>query len=124
MRIPLAQASAVAVAIGAVLAGPAAFAAPNNSASNNSAYATVISSTPATANVPVPRHQCTEGSHYVQQAPSGARALIGAGPGTVVGNQVDAKSNPVTAVPTRRCQTVTSYETRTVGYDVMYEYAG
>src|ERR1700733_11652061 len=88
MRIPLAQASAVAVAIGAVLAGPAAFAAPNNSASNNSAYATVISSTPVTANVPVPRQQCTEGSQYVQQAPSGAGALIGAVAGGLLGNTV------------------------------------
>ncbi|HEY8707327.1 MAG TPA: hypothetical protein VIM34_04960, partial [Burkholderiaceae bacterium] len=38
--------------------------------------------------------------------------------------QVEANANPATAVPVRRCQTVSTYENRVVGYDVVYEYAG
>ena len=49
---------------------------------------------------------------------------IGAVAGSVIGNQVEADTNPVTEVPVRRCQTATAYENRVVGYDVMYEYAG
>ena len=110
--------------------------------------ATVISSTPVSAQVPVPRQQCVQGEQYVQQAPSGVGAVIGAiaggvlgnsvgggfgraaatglgvVAGSVVGNQVEANGNPVSAVPVQRCQTVTTYENRVVGYDVTYEYAG
>ena len=110
--------------------------------------ATVLSSTPVTAQVPVSRQQCVQGEQYVQQAPSGVGAVIGAiaggvlgnsvgggfgraaatglgvVAGSVVGNQVEANGNPVSAVPVQRCQTVTSYENRVVGYDVTYDYAG
>ena len=134
---PVAAAFAVLGAAG--LASPSAFAAE---------YATVVSSTPVTAQVPVARQQCTQGEQYVQQAPSGAGAVIGAiaggvlgnaigggfgraaatglgvVAGSVVGNQVEANGNPVTAVPVSRCQNVTSYESRVVGYDVTYMYAG
>ena len=111
-------------------------------------FATVVSSTPVTASVQVPRQVCSEGQQWVQAPPSGAGALIGAVAGgvigstlgggfgravatgvgamtgAVVGNQVEANANPVAAVPVRHCQTVSSVETRVVGYDVMYDYAG
>ena len=128
-----------ACAIAVALPGAAAFAAD---------YATVVSSTPVTVSMPVPRQVCSDGQQYVQRPPSGAGALIGAIAGGVIGNslgggfgraaatglgavagsvigdQVEAGGNPVTAVPVRRCQTVGSYETRLVGYDVIYDYAG
>jgi uncharacterized protein YcfJ len=139
MRSTLQQASAIVVALGASLAAQAAHATE---------YATVVSSTPVTASFPVSRQQCSEGQQIVQQQPSGAGAVIGAiaggvlghtvgggfgraaatgigaVAGSVVGNQVEANSTPLAEVPVRRCQTVTSYENRVVGYDVMYEYAG
>ena len=111
-------------------------------------YATVVSSTPVTASVPVARQECTEGQQLVQQQPSGAGALlgaiaggvighnvgggigraaatgVGAVAGSVIGNQVEANATPPAEVPVRRCRTVTRYENRVAGYDVMYEYAG
>ena len=110
--------------------------------------ATVVSATPVTASVPVPRQVCSDGQQLVQQRPSGAGAVIGAiaggvlghsigggfgraaatgvgaVAGAVIGDQVEANTAPVTEVPVRRCQTVSAYENRTVGYDVMYDYAG
>ena len=110
--------------------------------------ATVVSSTPVTASIAVPRQVCSDGQQIVQQRPSGAGAVIGAiaggvighnlgngfgraaatgfgaVAGAVVGDQVEAANSPVTEVPVRRCQLVSSYEQRIVGYDVMYEYAG
>jgi len=110
--------------------------------------ATVVSSTPVTVAVTVPRQQCSDGQQLVQQRPSGAGALLGAiaggvighnlgngfgraaatgfgaVAGAVVGDQVEAANSPVAEVPVRRCQTVSSYENRVVGYDVVYEYAG
>ena len=111
-------------------------------------YGTVVSSTPVTASVPVSRQVCSDGQQVVQTAPSGAGAVIGAiaggvighqigngfgraaatgigaVTGSVIGNQVEANATPLAEVPVRNCQTVTSYENRTVGYDVMYDYAG
>jgi uncharacterized protein YcfJ len=128
-----------AAAVGAAGAAPAAFAAD---------YATVISSTPVTASVPVRQQMCSDSQQIVQPAPSGAGAVIGAiaggvlgnsvgggfgraaatgigaVAGSVIGNQIEADGQPATAVPVRRCQTATRYENRVVGYDVMYEYAG
>lgn len=139
MRQALHPALVVATSLGAAFAGTTAFAAD---------YATVVSSTPVTAQVPVARQVCSQGQQYVQQAPSGAGALIGAiagglvgnsvgggfgraaatgigaVAGSVIGNQVEANTNPVTEVPVQRCQVVNRYETRTVGYDVVYDYAG
>ena len=132
-------AAGLATAFGAALASPAAQAAD---------FASVVSSTPVIVSVPVPRQQCSDGQQFVQQRPSGAGALIGAiaggvighnlgndvgraaatvfgaVAGAVVGDQVEAANSPVTEVPVRRCQTISSYENRTVGYDVIYDYAG
>ena len=111
-------------------------------------YATVISATPVTGPVPVPRQACTDGEQIVQPAPSGAGALIGAvvggvignqfghgfgraaatglgvAAGSAIGNQAELNGNGATAVPVRSCRTVTQYENRIVGYDVVYEYNG
>ena len=111
-------------------------------------YANVISATPVSGSVPVPRQACADGERIVQQQPSGAGALIGAivggvagnqfghgvgraaatglgvVAGSAIGNQVEANGNPATAVPVRSCRTVTQYENRTIGYDVVYEYNG
>ena len=130
---------AVAAVLGSALFTTAAHAAE---------YGTVISSTPVTASVAVPRQECSEGQALVQTPPSGAGALLGAiaggvlghnlgdgfgraaatgigvVAGSVIGNQVEANANPATAVPVRRCQTVSRYENRVVGYDVVYDYAG
>ncbi|HWH83387.1 MAG TPA: glycine zipper 2TM domain-containing protein [Burkholderiaceae bacterium] len=126
-------------ALAAAAMAPAAFAVE---------YATVVSSTPVTASVPVRRQVCADAEQVVQQAPSGAGAVLGAiaggvlgnsvgggfgraaatGAGVVagsmIGNQVEANSTPATAVPVRRCQLQTTREERVVGYDVMYDYAG
>jgi uncharacterized protein YcfJ len=111
-------------------------------------FATVVSSTPMTASVPVARQLCGDAQQLVQQRPSGAGAVIGAIAGgvighnlgngfgraaatglgvitgSVLGDQVEAANTPVVEMPVRRCQTVSSYETRVVAYDVLYEYAG
>ena len=111
-------------------------------------YATVVSSTPVTAQVPVARQVCSDGQQLVQPRPSGAGALlgaiaggvighqigsgfgraaatgIGAVAGSVIGDQAEANATPAYEVPVRRCQNVSAYENRIVGYDVMYDYAG
>lgn len=131
------------IAVAAVL-GSALFA----TAAHATEYGTVVSSTPITASVAVPRQECSDGQALVQTPPSGAGALLGAiaggvlghnlgdgfgraaatgvgiVAGSVIGNQVEANANPATAVPVRRCQTVSSYENQVVGYDVVYDYAG
>jgi uncharacterized protein YcfJ len=111
-------------------------------------YARVVSATPVTDSVAAPRQDCYQGEQVVQAQPSGAGALIGAIAGGVVGNQfghgfgraaatglgavagsaignnVEAGANAPTTVPVQRCRTVTGYENRVVGYDVVYEYNG
>jgi len=111
-------------------------------------FAAVVSTTPVSTVVTVPRQVCTDTQETVQQAPTGAGAVIGAIAGGVlghtvgggfgqaaatglgavagaaVGNQVEANTTPAASVPVRRCQTVTSRESRIVGYDVVYDYAG
>lgn len=111
-------------------------------------YARVVSSTPVSGSVSVPRQECAEVQQVVQQQPSGAGALIGAIAGGVLGNQlghgfgraaatgvgvvagsaignnVEANANPPTTVSSQRCRTVSGYQNRVVGYDVVYEYNG
>ena len=135
------QTSAVAAASVAAVFGLAA----NASAAE---YARVVSSTPVSSSVSVPRQECAQVQQIVQQQPSGAGALIGAIAGGVLGNQlghgfgraaatgvgvvagsaignnVEANANPPTTVPVQRCRTVSTYQNRLVGYDVVYEYNG
>ena len=111
-------------------------------------YATVVSATPVSGSVAAPRRDCVQADQIVQQPPSGAGALVGAIAGGVIGNQfghgfgkaaatgvgavagsaignnVEASANPPTVVPVQRCRTVNAYESRIVGYDVVYEYHG
>ena len=115
---------------------------------NAAEYAKVVSATPVSSSVAVPRQECAEVQQVVQQQPSGAGALIGAIAGGVLGNQlghgfgraaatgvgvvagsaignnVEANANPPTTVSSQRCRTVSSYQNRVVGYDVVYEYNG
>ena len=131
--------TALAALLGAACFGGAAQAAE---------FAAVVSSTPVNASVPVPRQVCSDGQQLVQQRPSGAGAVIGAIAGgvighnlgygvgqvaatgfgaltgAVIGGQVEANATPPVEVPVRRCQTVSTYENRVVGYDVVYDYAG
>jgi uncharacterized protein YcfJ len=131
------------------LAAAAAAGMLGVSASANAAeYARVVSATPVSESVAVPRQECVNGEQVVPQAPSGAGAAIGAIAGGVVGNQfghgfgraaatglgavggaaignsVEASATPPVAVPVQHCRTVTGYQDRIVGYDVIYEYHG
>jgi uncharacterized protein YcfJ len=108
---------------------------------------TVVSSTPIVQQVAVPHQVCGQGYAPVQGPTSGGGALLGAiagaaigstigggvgqaaaiGIGAVaggaVGNSIEANNNArFAAVPT--CSTQMSYENRTVGYNVTYEYNG
>lgn len=111
-------------------------------------YARVVSATPVSSAVTVPRQDCAEVQQVVQQQPSGAGALIGAIAGGVLGNQfghgfgraaatglgvvagssignrVEANNNPPVTVVGRDCRTVSQYQNRVIGYDVVYEYNG
>ena len=133
---------------GALVAASAAAAfglAANASAAE---YARVVSSTPVSGSVAQPRQECAQVQQIVQQQPSGAGALIGAIAGGVLGNQfghgfgraaatgvgvvagsaignnVEANANPPATASSQRCRTVSSYQSRVVGYDVVYEYNG
>ena len=111
-------------------------------------YANVVSATPVTGSVAVPRQACADVERTVQPQPSGAGALIGAIAGGVIGNQfghgfgraaatglgvvagssignqVEANGNPPVTVAGRDCRTVSQYQNRVIGYDVVYEYNG
>lgn len=111
-------------------------------------YGSVISSTPVYGQVAVPQQQCWDEQQVVRQGGTGAGALagaiiggvagnaIGAGMGraaatglgvvlgAAVGDQAEANAHPPMANTVRRCQTVSQYENRPVGYDVVYEYNG
>jgi uncharacterized protein YcfJ len=110
----------------------------------------VISSTPVVQQVPVQRQVCSQ-QPVVQQVPqggSGAGAVIGAiaggilghtigggmgnavatGLGVVagaaVGDNIERTRSPQYVQGPGQCGVQTSYENRTVGYNVQYEYAG
>ena len=107
-------------------------------------YANVVSATPIAESVAVPRQDCVQSERLVQAPPSGAGAVIGAIAGGVighqfghgfgtglgavagaaVGNSVEANANAPQSVPVQHCRTVNGYESRVVGYDVVYDYHG
>lgn len=111
-------------------------------------FGTVVSSTPVVASVPVAQRQCFDEPVYYQQPSSGAGAVLGAiagaaignglgsGPGraaatgigmvagAAIGDRVEANSSPAVASTAQRCRNVTTYQNRTIGYDVVYDYQG
>lgn len=106
----------------------------------------VLSSTPITQQVGMPRQVCTTEQVVVAQRKSGAGAALGAIAGGAIGNAAthgagqaaatmlgiiggamvgDNIEGPNTQLQNvQRCSTQTFYERRTVAYNVVYEYAG
>jgi uncharacterized protein YcfJ len=108
----------------------------------------VLSSTPVIQQVPVPRQVCSYQPVAVQQPNSGAGGVIGALAGGAIGNQIghgdgraaatilgvvggallgnriESNNNAPQVQNIQNCSTQTYYENRTVGYNVLYEYAG
>jgi uncharacterized protein YcfJ len=108
----------------------------------------VISSVPVIQQVAIPRQNCVQGMVQAQPYTSGMGGLaggiagaaigstIGHGTGTaaamqvgtvggaILGNNVEANNMRAQQAMVPTCTTETSYENRTVGYDVTYEYAG
>lgn len=107
----------------------------------------VISSTPVIQQVAVPRTYCNQQQVYQEPQTSGAGGLMGAIAGAGVGSQIGSGSgtaaammigaiggallgNNIESSGARQayaqpvCGTETTYENRTMGYNVTYEYAG
>lgn len=106
----------------------------------------VISSTPVIQQTAVPRQVCNNQPVMVQHQPSGVGGVLGAIAGAAIGSQIGGGSGRGVAtvlgtvggaivgnnmegggqyvqnVP--QCSTQTSYENRTVAWNVTYEYAG
>jgi uncharacterized protein YcfJ len=102
----------------------------------------VISSTPVVQQVAVPRQVCN--TAVVQRPSSGGGAVIGAIVGGLLGNTIGGGAGRAAATgvgviagagigdsletrgqqPVQQCATQTTYENRTVAYNVVYEYAG
>ncbi len=111
-------------------------------------YGTVVSSTPIVRSVPVAQRECVDQPVVYRAPTSGVGALIGAITGAAIGNSVSGGSGrvaatgvgliagsvigdrvegdamPPVASTVSQCHTVTRYENRTVGYDVVYDYRG
>lgn len=107
----------------------------------------VLSSTPILQQVGVPRQVCTTEPVAIQQPKSGAGAAIGAIAGGAVGNAIGSGAGQAAATmlgiiggaivgdrvedapapqlqDVQRCGVQTFHENRTVGYNVVYEFAG
>jgi len=107
----------------------------------------VLSATPILQQVGVPRQVCTTEQVVVQQSKSGGGAILGAIAGGAMGNAVGGGNGKAAATmlgliggavvgnnlegapasqfqDVQRCTTQTFYETRTVAYQVAYEFAG
>lgn len=113
-------------------------------------YGTVVATTPVVHQVPVAQRLCHDEQVITSQRSggSGAGALIGAIAGAALGNamgtgggraaatgigmvagaaigdRVEAEGSPPQVATTQRCRTVTRYEQRIVGYDVVYDHQG
>jgi uncharacterized protein YcfJ len=128
------------------LAAVAAMASAQQQPRQGQEQGRVLSATPVTQQVGVPRQVCGNETVYSGNRTSGAGAVIGAIAGgaagnavgrghgrsaatalgviggAVLGNQVEGGQPQYQNV--QRCTTETYYENRTLGYDVVYEYAG
>ncbi|MDP3136689.1 MAG: hypothetical protein Q8N17_10210 [Burkholderiaceae bacterium] len=125
----------------------AAFIGAFGVAAHSEELGRVISSTPVMQQVAVPQQVCGTEQVIVNQPSSGAGALIGGIAGGAMGNAVGAGAGRAAATmigilggavvgdriegssggqvqQVQRCSVQTSYENRTVGYNVTYEYAG
>jgi uncharacterized protein YcfJ len=111
-------------------------------------YGTVVSSTPVYAQVPASDRVCTDdvvttaprttgagavagaifggviGNQFGHGAGRAAATGLGVVLGSAIGNQAEANGTPPQTSTVQRCQNVSRYEDRVVGYDVVYEYAG
>lgn len=110
-------------------------------------FGRVISATPVIQQVAVPRQICNVQPVAVQQPNSGAGAVMGAIAGGAIGNAIGQGSGNIAATAlgifggallgsriegggasqvqnVQQCSTQTTYENRTVAYNVTYEYAG
>lgn len=111
-------------------------------------FGRVLSATPVLQQVAVPHQVCNDQQVVVQQPKSGAGAalgaiaggalgsasggrgggraaatVIGAIGGAVLGDRIEGSPEPELRT-VRQCGTQTSYESRAVAYNVVYEYAG
>ena len=109
--------------------------------------ARVLSATPIVQQVSVPQQVCDNQTVYTGQQTTGGGAVLGAIAGGAVGNAIGGGSGRAAATAlgviggallgnqvegngrpsyqnVQRCTTQTYYENRTVGYTVVYEYAG
>jgi len=106
----------------------------------------VLSATPVVQQVAVPQQVCGNETVYSGNRTTGAGAVMGAIAGGAAGNAIGKGSGRAAATAlgviggavlgnqieggqpeyqnVQRCTTQTYYENRTVGYDVVYEYAG
>ena len=106
----------------------------------------VLSATPIVQQVGVPQQVCGNETVYSGNRTSGAGAVVGAIAGGAAGNAIGKGSGRAAATAigliggalvgnqieggrpqyqdVQRCTTETYYQNRTVGYDVVYEYAG
>ena len=109
----------------------------------------VISATPIVQQVTVPQQSCYEETVMpAQRASTGGGAILGAVVGGLIGSALGSGSSGRTAAAmagafggaivgdqaenrqpaypqqVQRCQTQNTYENRTMGYNVVYEYAG
>lgn len=107
----------------------------------------VLSATPIVQQVGIPQQVCGNETVYSGNRTTGAGAVIGAIAGGAVGNSIGKGSGRAAATAigvlggavvgnqiegdgqpqyqnVQRCTTETYYENRTVGYNVVYEYAG
>lgn len=106
----------------------------------------VLSATPVVQQVAVPQQVCGNETVYTGNRTTGAGAVVGAIAGGAAGNAIGKGSGRAAATAigilggavlgnqieggqpeyqtVQRCSTQTYYENRTMGYDVVYEYAG
>jgi uncharacterized protein YcfJ len=111
-------------------------------------YGVVMASTPVMGQLAMPQQQCVDQPVAVQPPSSGGGAVLGALVGGIVGNSLghgfgraaatglgvvagaaigdrtEAANTPPVVSSVRQCQTVTSYQTQVIGYDVIYDYNG
>lgn len=129
------------------LAASAALLALQAQAQQGQEMGRVLSATPVVQQVAVPQQLCGNETVYSTGRPSsGAGAVIGAIAGGLLGNTIGGGSGRAVATGigaiggaivgdrveagqpgyqnVQRCSTQTRYDSQTVGYDVVYEYAG